>query len=95
MIEALKGDELVKRIGGSFRLTALVQRRLKELVEGARPLVDTRGRTLVEVAVEEIAQEKIGIDYEASPLLHAVDREMMAKTLHGYDNREARIGLQE
>ena len=41
MIDAIKDDVLVKKVGGQFRLTALVQRRLKELIEGARPLVET------------------------------------------------------
>jgi DNA-directed RNA polymerase subunit omega len=67
MIEALKNDALVKRIGGAFRLTALVQRRLKELVEGSRPLIETTPEmTLVEIAVGEIMQEKIAIDYPHS-----------------------------
>ena len=66
MIEALKNDDLIKSVGGAFRLTALVQRRLKELVEGARPMVDTQGKTLVEIAVEEIAAGKIVIDYARS-----------------------------
>ena len=64
MIGALKSDEIVKKVGGRFRLTALVQRRLKELIEGARPLVHVEGKTLVEVVVEEIMQDKIVIDYD-------------------------------
>jgi len=71
MIPLLKGDELVKKLGGKFKLTALIQRRLKELVEGSRPLVDAHGKTLIEIAVQEIAEEKIVIDYEKShSLLH-------------------------
>ena len=65
MINALKSDELIKKVGGPFRLTALVQRRLKELIEGARPLVSTEGKNLIQVAVEEIAENKIAIDYES------------------------------
>ena len=66
MINALKSDELVRRIGGKFRLTALIQRRLKELIEGARPLVDSKGKTLIEIAIQEIAEQKIAIDYPHS-----------------------------
>ena len=37
MIEALKSDEIVNKLGGRFKLTALIQRRLKELIiDGAR-----------------------------------------------------------
>ncbi|MBX3375057.1 MAG: DNA-directed RNA polymerase subunit omega [Phycisphaeraceae bacterium] len=64
MIETLKSDEIVNRLGGRFKLTALVQRRLKELiVDGARPLVDRDGRTDLELVIEEIRQGKIEPDF--------------------------------
>lgn len=64
MIEALKSDEIVKKMGGRFKLTALIQRRLKELVvDGARPLVDREGRTDLELVIEEILQDKITADW--------------------------------
>lgn len=67
MIEALKSDEIVQRLGGRFKLTALIQRRLRELViDGARPLVDRRGRTDLEVVIEEILEGKIAPDYSES-----------------------------
>jgi DNA-directed RNA polymerase subunit omega len=64
MIEALKSDEIVRRLGGRFKLTALIQRRLKELIiDGARPLVDRGGRTDLELVIEEILQGKIAPDF--------------------------------
>lgn len=64
MIEALKSDAIVQKMGGRFKLTALIQRRLKELiVDGARPLVERHGRTDLEVVIEEILQEKIAPDF--------------------------------
>jgi DNA-directed RNA polymerase subunit omega len=64
MIEALKSDEIVNRLGGRFKLTALIQRRLKELIiDGARPLVERRDRTDLELVVEEIIEGKIAPDY--------------------------------
>lgn len=63
MIEALKSDEIVKKVGGRFRLTALIQKRRLELMEGARPLIDRRpGMTDMEVVIEEILQDKITYD---------------------------------
>ena len=73
MIDALKSDEVVKKVGGQFRLTALVQRRLKELIEGARPLVETEGKTLIEIAILEILQDKIAIDYDRTRTLETPD----------------------
>ncbi len=62
MIEALKSDEIVNKVGGRFRLTALIQRRLGEIIDGARPLVERNGMSDLEVVVEEIMQDKITID---------------------------------
>jgi DNA-directed RNA polymerase subunit omega len=66
MIEALNSDELIRKVGGRFRLTALIQKRWLELLQGARPLVDPAGKTEMEIVIEEILQDKIAIDYEAS-----------------------------
>jgi DNA-directed RNA polymerase subunit omega len=66
MIEALKSDEIVNKVGGRFKLTALIQKRMLELMDGARPLVDREGLTDLEVVIQEILQDKIAIDYQAS-----------------------------
>ncbi len=68
MIDALKSDEIVHKVGGRFKLTALIQKRWLELLRGARPLVESAGRTPIEIVIEEILADKIGIDYEASGL---------------------------
>jgi len=59
MIEALKSEEIVNKAGGRFKLCTLIQRRLGELIEGARPLVDRDGRSDLELVIEEILQDKI------------------------------------
>jgi len=64
MIEALKSEEIVDKVGGRFKLTALIQRRLQQLVEGARPLVERDGRTDLEIVIEEILQDKITLSYD-------------------------------
>ena len=69
MIEALKSDEIVNKVGGRFKLTALIQKRMLELMDGARPLVERGNLTDLEVVIQEILQDKIAIDYEASGLV--------------------------
>ena len=64
MIEALLSDEIVDKFGGRFKLTALIQKRLQELIEGARPLVERHGRSDLEIVVAEIMEEKITIDWD-------------------------------
>jgi DNA-directed RNA polymerase subunit omega len=69
MIEALKDEYIINKVGGRFRLTALVQKRMIELNRGARPLVERGNKTDMEVVIEEILNDKITIDFEASNLV--------------------------
>ncbi len=69
MIDALKSDEIVHKVGGRFKLTALIQKRMIELMDGARPLVERGHMTDLEVVIQEILQDKIAIDYEGSGLV--------------------------
>jgi len=63
MIEELKSTKLINKVGGRFKLTALVQKRLDELVQGARPLIeDAEGKTMLEIVIQEILQDKITIE---------------------------------
>ena len=66
MIEALKGEEIVRKAGGRFKLTALIQHRVREIMDGARPLVERRGRNDLEVVIEEIAEGKITLELNDS-----------------------------
>ncbi len=63
MIDELKSEEIVNKIGGRFKLTALIQKRLSELLQGSRPLIEeSEGKTMLEIVVQEILQDKITID---------------------------------
>ena len=66
MIEALKGTEAMNKMGGRFKLSALIQKRMLELMQGGRPLIeDTEGKTPMEIAIDEILRNKITMDFEA------------------------------
>ena len=63
MIEELKSTEIVDKVGGRFKLTALIQKRLGELMEGSRPLIENaEGKTHMEIVIQEILQDKIAVD---------------------------------
>ena len=47
-------QQLVRQVGGSFKLTALLQKRVRELVRGQKPLFETRERNYIKVAAEEM-----------------------------------------
>lgn len=69
MIEALKSEEIVDLAGGRFKLCTLIQKRLVQIVEGARPMIDRDGRSDLEVVVEEILQGKIGLSDHTGALV--------------------------
>jgi DNA-directed RNA polymerase subunit omega len=69
MIEALKSDSIVDKVGGRFKLCTLIQRRLIQLMEGSRPLVERQGRSDLELVIEEIIQDKITLDFTPPPAL--------------------------
>lgn len=67
MIEELKNIDVTNKIGGKFRLTSLIQKRMLELMEGSRPLIeDTEGLTTIEIIVQEILQDKITAEDKVS-----------------------------
>ena len=59
MLEELDMEKLVEKAGGPFVLTVLVQKRLKELQEGAPSLVDRKNKSIIEVVCQEIIEDKI------------------------------------
>jgi DNA-directed RNA polymerase subunit omega len=67
MIEDLKNVEIVNKVGGRFKLSALIQKRMLEIMQGSRPLIeDTDGKTMMEIVVEEVKNDKIAIDWSKS-----------------------------
>jgi DNA-directed RNA polymerase subunit omega len=65
MIEALKSDAIADKAGGRFKLCALIQRRLVQLMEGARPMVERQDRSDLELVIEEIVQDKLTLEFPA------------------------------
>ena len=59
MIDALKSDEIFVKCGGRFKACALIQRRLVELLDGNRPLIERDGRSDLELVIAEIMEDKI------------------------------------
>jgi DNA-directed RNA polymerase subunit omega len=63
MLQEFKNDAIIKKVGGKFKLVALIQKRMQELLQGGRPLIeDAAGKTLLEIVSQEILQDKIAID---------------------------------
>jgi len=68
MLDQLKCAEVVNKVGGRFKLAALVQKRMAELLQGSRPLIDdATGLTMLEIVAQEILQDKIAIEGGTGP----------------------------
>jgi DNA-directed RNA polymerase subunit omega len=62
VIEALKSDDIVAKVGGRFKLAVLVQKRLVDVTFGAPLLVERGDRTLMETVIQEVLEGKITLD---------------------------------
>jgi DNA-directed RNA polymerase subunit omega len=62
MIDAFREEAIVNKVGGRFKLSTLIQKRLVQLNAGARPLVELETDNKMEIVVQEIMQEKIFLD---------------------------------
>ncbi|MEK7484537.1 MAG: DNA-directed RNA polymerase subunit omega [Planctomycetota bacterium] len=62
MIEDFDIEELWNKCGGAFRLTILVQKRMRQLIKDAPRLVDSDSDSLIEIAFREIQEGKIKLE---------------------------------
>ena len=64
MIDELREEEIVNKVGGRFKLSTLIQKRLVALNAGARPLVELDTNDKMEIVIQEIVQDKVYLDTE-------------------------------
>ncbi len=62
MHEELKEEAIVNKVGGRFKLSTLIQKRLVQLNRGSRPLVDMKTKDRMSMVLQEIVQDKIYLD---------------------------------
>src|SRR5690348_3953902 len=62
MHDELKEEAIVNKVGGRFKLSTLIQKRMVALNTGARPLVEMRGNDHMAIVIQEILQDKIFLD---------------------------------
>src|ERR1700737_811186 len=66
MLDDLKEEAIVNRVGGRFKLSTLIQKRMVALNTGARPLVDLKTTGRMAIVVQEILQDKIYLDHSGN-----------------------------
>ena len=62
MLDVFKDEAIVNKVGGRFKLSSLIQKRLVALNRGARPLVEMNTKNPLEIVVAEILGDKIFLD---------------------------------
>ncbi len=62
MLDDLKEEAIVNKVGGRFKLSTLIQKRMIMLNQGARPLVEVRDGDKMQIVLLEILQDKIYLD---------------------------------
>ncbi len=62
MLDALREESIVNKVGGRFKLSTLIQKRLVALNAGARPLVEINSNDKMQIVLTEITQDKIYLD---------------------------------
>jgi DNA-directed RNA polymerase subunit omega len=66
MIDELREEAIVNKVGGRFKLSTLIQKRLVALNAGSRPLVEMKTDDKLEIVIQEILQDKIFLDTSAN-----------------------------
>lgn len=62
MNDDLKEEGIVNKVGGRFKLSTLIQKRMVALNTGAKPLVDVKSGDKLSIVLQEILQDKIYLD---------------------------------
>ena len=76
MIDELKEEEIVNKVGGRFKLSTLIQKRMIALNQGARALVDGRGVDKMTMVIQEIMQDKIYLDMSGNLQVNQATEEL-------------------
>ncbi|NLE38623.1 MAG: DNA-directed RNA polymerase subunit omega [Pirellulaceae bacterium] len=67
MFDELRDEEIINKVGGRFRLSTLIQKRLVALNSGSRPLVPAdNAEDRLQVVIREILEDKIYLDMDSN-----------------------------
>jgi DNA-directed RNA polymerase subunit omega len=66
MLDELREEEIVNKVGGRFKLSTLIQKRLVALNKGSPALVHMETQDKMKIVIQEIIQDKIYLDTESN-----------------------------
>ena len=62
MLDELKEEAIVNKVGGRFKLSTLIQKRMVALNMGAPPLIDAKNSDKLAIVLQESLHDKIYLD---------------------------------
>jgi len=66
MLDELRDEKLIEKVGGRFRLSTLIQKRLVYLNKGARAFIESDKKDKLTIVIQEILQDKIYLDMDGN-----------------------------
>ena len=57
-----KIQEAQERFGGPFAMTSILQKRVRELVQGSKPLIETDKVRPIDIALEELLANRLALE---------------------------------
>jgi len=74
LYDELMEEQIVNKVGGRFKLSTLIQKRMVALNRGARPLLELTTSDPMEIVIQEIMGDKIFLDTEGNVAISADDQ---------------------
>lgn len=68
-----KIQEAQERFGGPFAMTAILQKRVRELIQGSRPLVETTKVRPIDIALDELLAGRLSLEQEEAEMAAPTD----------------------
>jgi DNA-directed RNA polymerase subunit omega len=66
MLDELREEGIVNKVGGRFKLSTLIQKRLVALIKGSPALVNMDTQDKMRIVIREIIEDKIYLDTESN-----------------------------
>ena len=93
MLDELKEEGIVNKVGGRFKLSTLIQKRLVAINAGSRPLVDLETDNKLQIVIREIMEDKIYLD--ASSQVKITGQQVDALVAHDEEVMHSQVNLMQ
>jgi len=87
-------DEIIGKVGGRFKLASLLEKRYKELLFGARPLVEVDSNDPLDILLTEVVEGKIELIPESDAIAAAAAILMADRSDEAREEMKAREELE-